>query len=165
MSQKEILVIAIKVLSLWFLCQLFFYISSILPMMLDMLVQRQGEEFTVLVYIAFCLPFLVSGFIISKLLFSITNSVFEKLSSENTIFFAGSDHKFILQICGLFFVVSGLTALPTSLSFLLHPENTDMPWHFYLDPIQNLFQVAIGIWLALHSSWWSLFLGKMRGRV
>jgi len=164
MSPKEILAIAIKVLSLWLLCELFLHLPSIF-LMLDMTNQGQFSEITIFIYIAFCLPFLVAGFIISKLLLSISNSILQKLPSENKIFIPEADHKFMLQICGLFFVVSGLTALPPSLTLLFHPENTDMPWHFYLEPMQNLFQITIGTWLTLHSSWWSLFLGKVRGRV
>ena len=164
MSQREILAIAIKVFSLWFLCWLFINVTSFIPMIAS-IGSWQGHEIPVWVYIAICSSFLLAGFIISKLLFSVSNSVLNKLSSENDISLSNTDHRFIFQVSGLFFIVSSLTWLPASVAFLFAPNIEGVNLGYLLDPFGKLLQLFIGIWLVAHPGWWGLLFRKMRGRV
>ena len=165
MSQKEILSIAIKVFAIWFLCELFLHVSAVLPLTLSSMGRWQGNEIPTLFYIAICLTFLVSGFIIAKLLFSVSTSALDKLSSKTDIFLTETGHKFILQVCGLcFFALPSLIGFPSSFSFLVNPEAREIPWYYYFMPVQYLIQFVLGAWLIVHPSWWGLLLAKFRGR-
>lgn len=164
MSQKEILYIAIKVLSLWFLCQVFLHVSSVLPFFLSTAsIRLPGKEIPTWAYIAICLSFFVAGAIISQLLFSISNSALDKLSSDTDIFLSETGQKFILQISGLFFIITSLTWLPSSFSFLFTPQSNEFHWQYYFAPLRNLFQISIGLWLIIHPNWWIFLLSKFRG--
>ncbi len=163
MSQREIVAIAIKVFSLWFLCWLFIQVSSFIPM-LATLGTWQGREVPVWVYAAICLSFLLAGLIIAALLFSVSTKALDSMSIETDIVISEENRKYILQVSGLFFVVSSLTWLPGSFIFLFHENHEASVLGLLLKPAGNLIQLIVGLWLVVHPSWWALAFRKLRGR-
>lgn len=163
MSQREVFAIAIKVFSLWFLCWLFMNVINVIPI-LSTLGSWRGNETPTWGYIAVSSSFLLSGFIISRLLFSVSNSILIKMSSDNDITLTESTHKFVLQVSGLFFIVDALISLPQSLVFILGEDIKGIQYAYLLNPFGYLLQATIGAWLVLHSSWWVLLFHKLRGR-
>ena len=159
MSKREILAIAIKVFSLWFCCQLFVQASTFSPWLMTLSTWK-NSQIPVWVYVVFPTCFLLAGAIIALLLSRISNSVLSSLSSEQDV---SINQKFLLQVVGLFFIVSGLTYLPSSASALISAK--EVQFSYYLRPFGYIVQLAIGLWLLVHSSWWVLLLNKLRGRV
>jgi hypothetical protein len=164
MSQREIIAIAIKVFSLWFLCWLFIQVSSFIPM-LATLGSWQGREVPNWVYIAICFSFLLAGLIIAALLFSVSTKALDSMSIETDIVISEENRKYILQVSGLFFVVSSLTWLPSSFIFLFYENHETSVLGLLLKPAGNLIQLIVGLWLIVHPSWWALVFKKLRGRV
>jgi hypothetical protein len=163
MSQREIIAIAIKVFSLWFLCWLFIQISSFIPM-LATLGSWQGREVPIWVYVAICFSFLLTGTIIAALLFSVSTKALDSMSIETDIVISEENRKYILQVSGLFFVVSSLTWLPSSFTFLFYEDRETSVLGLLLKPVGNLIQLIVGLWLIVHPSWWALVFKKLRGR-
>ncbi len=163
MSQKEILAIAIKVFSLWFLCWLFIQVATFIPFLTSLGI-RSGHEVPSWAFLVICASFLASGFIIAKVLFSISSSALNRLSDEKDIFLSDTGQKYILQVFGFVFIASSLTWLPSSLYFLISPETREIHFHFFLKPFGHVLQLAIGTWLIAHPSWWTLLFSKLRGR-
>jgi hypothetical protein len=163
MSQKEIFAIALKVFSLWFLCWLFINMAPFLAM-LSTVGKWQNQDIPSWAYLLISLSFLIAGFIISRLLFTVSHSVLHQLRSDNDSFLSERDHKFIFQVSGLFFIVGSLTLLPSSLAFLFihHPEGVKLS--YFLKPLGYLLQLLIGLWLVVHPSWWDWLFAKLRGR-
>ena len=74
--------------------------------------------------------------------------------------------RFLLQLGGVYFLITALAYFPPSISFLweLKPAQESIPAHYFLRPYAYVFQIIIGAWLIFHPSWWSLLLSKLRGR-
>ena len=165
MSQREILAIAIKVFSLWFLCWLFISVASFVPALVT-IDQLDDKDIPTWAYIAVCGSFVLAGTLIAALLFRISNSVLSKLSSESNINVSNDNQKFILQVCGLFFIISSLIWLPSSFSYLLHSANTPGVSYagYFFQAVGQSIKLIFGLWLVVHPRWWVFVLNKLRGR-
>ncbi len=159
MNSREILSIAIKVFGLWFFAQLFIHVASFSPMLLSF---GQWQDTTVPDWAIWLISasFFVSGLIISFIIFRLGNSA---LNNTSNIEFSGAlNQKFILQISGVFFIVSSLIHIPSTSRILF--STTDIELNYYLPLLGYFIQLIIGFLLVVHCSWWAHILLKLRGR-
>lgn len=163
MSQREILAIAIKVYALWFLGTLFINSVGFYPTLIA-LTSWQGTEIKSWVFIAVISSYLLAGLIIASLLFFVSTKTLKSLTIKSDISISEENKKYIFQVSGLFFVVSSLTYLPNSLTFLFYKDVETHVFIQLLRPLGYLLQLCIGTWLIVDSSWWALAFKKLRGR-
>jgi hypothetical protein len=161
MGKREVLAIAIKVFSLWFICQLFIQAATFTPALMS-LASWRGNQIPTWAYFAFPACFIIAGLIIALLLSKISNSVLNSFSTDSNIELNQTNQNFVLQIAGLFFIVSSLTYLPSTLSIFI--SSTDIKAGYYLRPLGYVIQFTIGLWLTIHPTWWVLLFNKFRGR-
>ena len=164
MSQREILAIAIKVYALWLLGMLFINSVGFYPTLIALTSWQGGTEIKSWVYIAVISSYLLAGLIIASLLFSVSTKTLKSLSIKSDISISEENKKYIFQVSGLFFVVSSLTYLPNSLTFLFYKDVETHAFIQLLRPMGYLVQLCIGTWLIVNPSWWALAFKKLRGR-
>lgn len=159
MNSREILAVAIKVFGLWFLCQLFIQAASFSPMLLS-LGAWQNSTVPSWAIGALSVSFFVSGSIIAFILFRLGNNL---LSSPPQKLALDLNHGFVLQVCGLFFMVNALIKFPSAINIFFipikHQEIT-----VYLPFVGYVVQFIIGSLLLVNSSWWVYIFKKLRGR-
>lgn len=165
MNTREVLAIAIKLFSIWVLVQIF-WMSPSLVLLLGSMESWQGVVISEWVYVALMSVFILFGVLISIVLYKISNSVLTSNFSEKRIDVSDQSKKFLLQLGGVYFVVTTLVYFPPSIGFLwsVDPSQEGFPFHYFLRPLGYLIQLIIGLWLVLHPSWWSFMLSKLRGR-
>ncbi len=164
MSQREILAIAIKVYALWLLGMLFINSVGFYPTLIALTSWQGGTEIKSWVYIAVISSYLLAGLITASLLFSVSTKTLKSLSIKSDISISEENKKYIFQVSGLFFVVSSLTYLPNSLTFLFYKDVETHEFIQLLRPMGYLVQLCIGTWLIVNPSWWALAFKKLRGR-
>ncbi len=152
MNPKELMAIAVKVLALWFLCQLF--LQAIAFMFL-------AKEPTYKLSLLLAALYFIAGLIIYRMLFRISNSVLNSASSAIKINISDEQHMFIFQVVGLIFIVNSLIYIPSSLSFIFS-SHTDKAQ--FLMPLGYIFQLLIGLWLISNQKYWVDLFAKLRGR-
>ena len=165
MNTREVLAIAIKLFSIWVLVQTF-WMSPSLIVFLGSIESWQGTAISEWVYVALISAFIFLGILIAIVLYKISNSVLTSSFSEKGIEVSDHSKKFLLQLGGVYFVVTTLVYFPPSIGFLwsLGPNQEGVPFHYFLMPLGYLIQLIVGLWLVLHPSWWSFMLSKLRGR-
>lgn len=165
MNTREVLAIAIKLFSIWVLVQTF-WLSPSLVLLLGSVESFKGIIYSKWIYAAIISTFILVGFVISIVLYKVSNSILTSNFSENELDVSDHSKNFLLQLGGIYFVVTTLVYFPASIGFLwsLRPEQEGIPFHYFLRPFGYLIQLFIGLWLILHPSWWSFMLNKFRGR-
>ncbi|WP_281649215.1 hypothetical protein [Parendozoicomonas sp. Alg238-R29] len=113
-------------------------------------------------YITIVSSILITGLISAFFLNRTANSVLSYNDNKTTHSLNNSTEKLILQVAGIYFIVTALAQLPRSLSFLVQPA--DLYMQSFMFPAGLLFQLIIGLWLISNSSFWLGLLQKLRGR-
>ena len=165
MSTREVLAIAIKLFSIWILVQVF-WMSPTLIALLTTVESWQGNIMPEWVYVAFITAFICVGVAISVVLYQISNSVLTTTPSKGDIEASEQTKIFLLQLGGVYFLITAFVYFPPSISFIWQPNpaQESYPFYYFLTPFSHILQALAGAWLVLHPSWWSLLLRKLRGR-
>lgn len=165
MSTREVLAIAIKLFSIWVLVQVF-WMSPGLIALLASIESWQGNVLPDWVYVASITAFIGVGAAIAIALYQISNSVLTTSPSKGDIEASEQTKRFLLQLGGVYFLITALVYFPPSISFIWQPNpaQESYPFHYFFRPFSNILQALVGLWLILHPSWWSLILHKFRGR-
>jgi cytochrome c biogenesis protein CcdA len=160
MTAKEITAIAIKFLAISLM------ISTVLhaPRLILAISAMEGmhnEKFESIFYIAVIGFFLILGFLSVFILYRVSNSILKSIPESNNDP-VNISQAFILQVVGVYFIVSALQAFP-SLSAYISP-NFEAKKHLgYF--VGYTFELAVGLHLLISPSVWVRLFNKLRGRV
>jgi hypothetical protein len=102
---------------------------------------------------------LIIDFLAAILLMRTSNSVLASPGTES----AGSniDQKFLLQLAGIFFIVTALAGLPGVLLNLGRVSTVQMDTVFYLGG--KLFELGVGLYLLIKLAVWTCLLNRLGG--
>jgi hypothetical protein len=117
------------------------------------------------VYISMVVTVFVVGLIASYLMYKSSETILSKTKSEteSTKQLSSNDHKFLIQLLGLYFIVTSMTCLPSSLNFIQYSE--EVKFYNLLGTLGWLFQLIVGLLLIGSPKYWTQLLNKLRGRV
>ena len=160
MSPKDITSIAIKFFGIYLMVNVVLYSPSMI-MSLTALEQYKEESFSNSVYFTVVGAFILLGIGVSFILIRLSNSIASK-TTESTESQPTLSQEFLLQVLGVYFIVSGLSVMPGySISFFTAAE-PDIAKLLY--GAGYIFQVAVGCYLLIKPVVWGQWLNKLRGR-
>lgn len=160
MSPKDITAIAIKFFGIYLMVNVVLYFPSMI-MSLTALEQYQEENFSSSIFITVVGSFILLGIVVSFVLIRLANSIASK-SMESAESPSTLSQEFLLQILGIYFIVSGLSVMPgygISIFKSAEPDTTKL-----LYGAGYLFQVAAGCYILIKPVVWGQWLNKLRGR-
>lgn len=149
MNAREVTAIAIKLLAIWLLVHVIVYIPSFAVAFTSVQDFNQ-TELPEWLYYALVASSLIIGFLAAILLMRTSNSVLASTSTEST----GSnvDQTFLLQLAGIFFIVTALAGLPGILLNLGKVSIVQTDAIFYLGG--KLFELGVGLYLLIKPTVW-----------
>jgi len=159
MSTREVTAIAVKLLAIWLLIHVILYIPS-LALAFTSFQDFNQTELPQWLYYALVASSLIIGFFAAILLLRTSNSVLASTNSESTD--SNIDQTFLLQLAGIFFIVSALAGMPSILLNLGKVSTVQTDTIFYLGG--KLFELAIGLYLLIKPTVWLHWFNKLRGR-
>jgi large-conductance mechanosensitive channel len=159
MNPKDITAIAIKFFGIYLMVNVVLYFPSMI-MSLTALEQYQDENFNSNIFIIVVGSFILLGIIVSFILIRLANSIASK-TTEPADSSPTLSQEFLLQVLGIYFIVSGLSVMPGyGISvFKTEPDTTRL-----LYGAGYIFQVAVGSYLLIKPVVWGQWLNKLRGR-
>lgn len=162
MTTKEVTAIVLRLFSLWLLVQVILTVPS-LALYVTSMGQYQEQTVPAYVYIAMIGSFAVIGLIAASLIWRAARSALATEASEvGSSAVNDQSQRFLLQLGGVYFIVTSLAYLPRSLGFL--QTSIDVSYMNFLSPLGLLFQLLVGLALVVHSSLWVHLFAKLRGR-
>ncbi len=160
MSPKDITSIAIKFFGIYLMVNVVLYFPTMI-MSLTALEQYQDEKFSGSVFITVVGAFILLGIIVSFILIRLANSIAsrttEPAESSPTL-----SQEFLLQVLGVYFIVSGLSIMPGYSLSIFKGAASDTTKLLY--GAGYIFQVAVGSYLLIKPVVWGQWLNKLRGR-
>lgn len=158
MNTREVTAIAIKLLAIWLLVHVIIYIPS-LAVAFTSVQDFNQTKLPQWLYYALVASSLIIGFLAAILLMRTSNSVLASTGTEST----GSniDQTFLLQLAGIFFIVTALTSLPGILLNLGKVSTVQTDTIFYLGG--KLFELGVGLYLLTKPAVWARLLNRLRG--
>ena len=123
MTTQNITAIAIRFLAIWLLVQLINNLPS-LSLLFASIESYTQKDVPLGVYISMVIAVFVVGLIASYLMYKSSETILSKTTNENETSnqLSTTDHKFLIQLLGLYFIVASITCLPSSLSFIQYSE-------------------------------------------
>ena len=161
MTTKEVTAIVLRLFSLWLLVQVILTAPS-LALFLTSMGQYQAQVIPAYVYIAMIGSFIVIGLIAVYLIWHAARSALASESRGGGSAADDQSQKFLLQLGGVYFIVTSLAYLPRSLGFI--QTSLDVSYVNFLSPLGLLFQLFVGLSLVVYSSWWVHIFAKLRGQ-
>lgn len=161
MTTKDVTAIALRLFSLWLLVQVILNVPS-LVLYLTTMEQYQEQIIPGYVYIAMIGGFIVVGLMAVYLIWLAAKSVLNYEASGSGSAADDQSQTFLLQLGGVYFIVTSLAYLPRSLGFFL--SSMEVSYVHVLSPLGLLFQLFIGLALVFNASWWVHLLARLRGR-
>lgn len=161
MTSKNMTAIVLRLFSLWMLVQVLLNLSSLLLTFIAL--QNFDEQGAPrYFYLATLCGFLLLGLIAVYAIWRISTSVLahDKHPKSEQLEYVGQ--AFLLQLGGGYFVISGLAALPASVSFLNYANKVSV--FSFISPLAYILQVGIGVALLVNPSHWAKLFLKLRGR-
>lgn len=169
MNTKEVTAISLKILAIWLLVNLFFSLPKLAFLALQLQQTFGVDIYPHNLFIGMTVITVLFGTLACYLLFRVANSVLRSLNSDEVNAHGNLSEEFIIQIAGVFFLVSALISLPESIRTLYHATVAaeQLPvW--LLAPTAGFLGVMIkfivGAGMVFGASNCSLFLNKLRGR-
>lgn len=160
MSPKDITSIAIKFFGIYLMVNVVLYFPSMI-MSLTALEQYQEESFSSSVFVTVIGSFILLGIVVSLILFRLANSIASK-TTETTESSATLSQEFLLQVLGVYFIVSGLSVMLGYGMSMFKGAQADTAKLLY--GVGYIFQVAVGCYLLIKPVVWGQWLNKLRGR-
>ncbi|RCV88350.1 hypothetical protein [Billgrantia montanilacus] len=161
MTTKDVTAIALRLFSLWLLVQVILNVPS-LVLYLTTMEQYQEQIIPGYVYIAMIGGFIVVGLMAVYLIWLAAKSVLAYEAGGSGAATDDRSQTFLLQLGGVYFIVTSLAYLPRSLGFFL--SSMEVSYVHVLSPLGLLFQLFIGLALVFNASWWVHLLARLRGR-
>jgi len=161
MTPREITSIAVKFFGIYLLVNVVLYLPSMI-VSITALQQYYQENFDTSIFIIVVGAFLILGVAVSFALFKFANSI-AKQAPAQTDTPSGLSQAFLLQVLGIYFVVSALSAFPgIGISVFKSTAGTDYSKLFL--GFGYLFQLVVGLYLLIKPKFWLHLLNKFRGR-
>jgi hypothetical protein len=160
MAPKDITAIAIRFFGIYLLVNVILYFPVMITAVAT-LQQQHSEKFSSSIYIYIVGSFILLGVVVSLLLFRLANSIASRVpvSSEPS---AHLTQGFLLQVLGIYFIVSALSALPGYGFSLLKSSSIELTQLLYL--FGYVFEAAVGCYLVVKPVVWNRWLNQLRGR-
>lgn len=170
MSTKEVAAISLKVLAIWLLVHMVFKLPQLSFLAVELQHSFGLETYPYNVFIGMIVTTVFFGSLACYLLFRISNSVLCSLNSDMEKDRSDLSQEFILQVAGVFFLVSALVVLPESIRSLYHaylatqefPTTHFAPMAFFLGVVIKLM---VGVGMIVGAKKCRAVLNKLRGRV
>ena len=159
MSTREVTAIAIKLLAIWLLVHVVLYLPSV-STLFSSLQQYNQEELPKNMFLAIVVCFLVVGVIVAMLMVRLSNAVLDSVPSKSEN--SNLSEPFILQIAGVFFIVSALSALPGAVLGVSQQSSISNATYGYI--AGHGIELVVGLYLLVKPKVWVLWLNKFRGR-
>lgn len=160
MAPKDIAAIAIRFFGIYLLVNVVLYIPAMITMVAG-LQHSQSGKFSGSVLIPIVGSFILLGVVVSLFLFRLANSIASKLPAS-TVDSSHLSQELLLQVLGVYFIVSALKVLPGYGISLLESNQMELKRLLYL--LGHIFEVAVGFYLVVKPVVWSSWLTRMRGR-
>ena len=160
MSPKDITSIAIKFFGIYLMVNAVLYLPSMI-VTLAAFEQHQEKSFSSGAFITVVGAFVLLGIIVSFVLMRLANSIVSK-TTESSNSSPTPSQEFLLQVLGIYFIVSGLSVMPGYGISMFKAVEPDITKLFY--GAGYIFQVGVGCYLLIKSVVWAQWLNKLRGR-
>ncbi len=169
MSTKEVTAISLKILAIWLLVNLFFTLPKFAFWAFQLKQSFGIEIYPHNLFIGMTVVTVLFGTLACYLLFRVSNSVLRSLNSDEGNTRGNLSEEFILQIAGVFFLVSALIALPESIRTLYHANVvSDQIPVWLLAPAAGflgvMIKLIVGAGMVFGAGKCSFYLKKLRGR-
>ena len=159
MNLKDVTAVALRLFALWLLVQVVLHIPG-LVMLLASLENYQEQLISIYAYIALLGGFALVALVVVLLIWRAAKSALESCSDADLGALESQSQRFLLQLAGVFFVVTALASLPKSLSFL--SSSLAFSYANWLWPMGLLFQLVIGSVLLVGSASCLRLLARLR---
>ena len=161
MTSRDITAVVLRLFSLWLLVQVILNVPA-LVMLLTSIEQYQGRVIPEYVHVLLVGGLVLLGLFAALLIWFAAGSALARCSGEGGEALDQEGRMFLLQLGGVYFMVTALADLPQSLGFLSYSSEfsyTDWLWTLGL-----VVQLCIGLSLAVAASQWKVLLATLRGR-
>lgn len=156
--------VALRIMAIWLLVQLVLNLPT-LGMLFASVESFQQRELPLTGYVVISGAFLLVGLLAAWLINKAAISVLARAKAESnleTTALSQDAQRLLFQLVGLFFIIGALARLPGALSFIPHVQQFSL-FHL-LSPAGLVFQLGVGLWLVVSSSFWVVLFQKLRGR-
>lgn len=160
MGPKEITSVAIKFFGIYLMVNVVLYFPSMI-MSLAALERYQEENFSSIVFVTVVGAFILLGLVVSFVLFHLANSIASKAAEPDQTT-SSLSQVFLLQVLGIYFIVSGLSVLPGYGISIFIATEANITELFY--GAGHLFQIAVGCYLLIKPVVWARWLSILRGQ-
>jgi hypothetical protein len=165
MTTRQVLAIAIKLFSIWFLAQLFIEMTTFIPYLQETRSPITGEVPGWAYALVSCSIIFV-GLLLCKVVFKLSNSVLQSSPKTGNLTIVHESQQFLFQLGGLYFLFTGVLGLVASLITFMYVQNHNAGVFTIQDlikPTSQILHCMIGLWLIFNSKWWALVFKKFRG--
>jgi F0F1-type ATP synthase assembly protein I len=162
MNTKEVTAIAFKLLALWLLVQMLFYVPSMITLLATM--EIVSQDYVLLqdhLYIVMVGIFLLVGVITAFLLLRTANKILNALPDNQETKENNLSQAFFIQLAGAFFIVSAFTSISGSIMGLIKEEAFNTSRYFYF--IGMAFEMTVGIYMLIRPKMVVTSFAKRRG--
>lgn len=159
MITQQITAVALKIIAIWLMIQLFLNIPSLLMLMTN-LEKYQQAAIPAIIYFWLMSCFLVIGLVSAYLIYRTAASVLVSSRTETDASLSADSQKLLFQFAGIYFVVRSLAQLPSALAFIPVTPTLDMANVLGLTGL--VIQLVTGLWLMLYPSFWFTLFGRWR---
>lgn len=160
MSPKDITAVAIKFFGIYLMVNIILYFPVIITSF-TRLKHLPEQDFNSGMLAIIVGAFIILGFSVSYILFRIANSIASK-TNENTDKNPQPTQEFLLQLLGIYLIVSSLSVIPGFSISLFKEGNIDTAKVLY--GFGYVFQVMVGSYILINPVVWGQWLNKLRGR-
>ena len=151
MITQQITAVALKIIAIWLMIQLFLNLPS-LVMLMTSLEKYQQAAIPAVIYFWLVTCFLLIGLVSAYLIYKTAASVLVSAHTETAVTLSNDSQKLLLQLAGIYFVVRSIAQLPAALAFI--PVTPSINLANMLGLVGLVLQLIIGLWLMVRSSFW-----------
>ncbi len=161
MSVKEIMAIAIKLMAISLMVGVVLHAPRLI-LTISTMERMHEDKFQPVFYISTVSLFILIGAIASAVLYKAANSVLKSLPCPNESDPVLATEKFILQVVGVYFIVSALQAFP-SIAIAYSSSSSNLTSNLSAF-IGYTFELAVGLYMLISPAVWAKAFQKLRGR-
>lgn len=159
MTSKHLTALAIKILAIWLLVNVVLCLPSVVMLSIP-LSRLEGNSIPPNWSVFIMLGFIAAGMLVSFTMLKVSNSVLNSVSEFAEPLSLSS--VFVLQVVGLFFIVSALSLLPGQFLSIAKQPSIQLATYGYL--AGQFFKIGIGAYLFVSPTVWLGWFNRLRGR-
>lgn len=161
MSAKGIMAIAIKLMAIFLMVGVVLNAPRLI-LTISTMERMYENEFHPIFYISVVGFFILIGVVSAFVLYKVSNSVLSSIPEPDQSEPIYASEKFILQVFGVYFIVSALQTFP-SLAIAYSSSSNELVNHLG-HFIGYTFELLVGLWLLISPKAWLNIFNKLRGR-